>query len=517
MRPNTGNQLPASRRIKRRRGIALVLILGMLAITIAVSYSLMRLQTQTILLQNNAQTNELARRAAEAGLVQAIRKMHFDAWSGVGTTLTGNFDSQSSYSVSYTAGDASLTSGSPDYAEYPYRVTVTSTGTALNNGDSALPTSYTMTAVLRLVRQSLNSTATPSRWSTLNGYTCYQWNSDSSAHDVDLELPFQIEGNSCFLGKLRLAKDCIDDSSARQRYLQDLKLMKDETARDYRPFTGTVALGMGRQDSGTSGELTGWLGLTVNTAAPVNSNPVNYVNAPATYRLYPGGPVYSVGSLSGSQIGQTIAPNVLTNPLGIYKATGAVKIRNGTKLTGVLFHDSTTDDIQLEGTGNEIHGVNLLIDGQSQTYQLPAAMVRNDLQFDDGAGATVRGLVMVWDEFRVREGSQANVFNLQGRLFANYLDFDARTQWNDVGSWTIAHLEFQLQYITVLGIYVSGVKYFPDWLDQSSYNLDAPPKITLKPPSGISYHWPDWTQPIYTKGSGESGLRWNIVSWRDGS
>ena len=82
--------------------MALILILGMLAITIAVSYSLMRSQVQTTLLQTNAQTNSLARQAAAAGLNQAIRKMSYDGWAGVGVTLTGTVDSQSSYSVTHT-------------------------------------------------------------------------------------------------------------------------------------------------------------------------------------------------------------------------------------------------------------------------------------------------------------------------------------------------------------------------------------------------------------------------------
>lgn len=503
---------------RRRRGIALVLILGMLAITMAVSYALMRSQTQTTLLQNNAQTNQLARSAAEAGLLRALRMMHFDSWTGVGTTLSGNFDGQSSYVVSYSAGDASLTSGSPNYAEYPFRVTVTSTGTARNAGDSTLPTNYTMTAVVKLARQALNTTATPSRWSTMNGYTCYQWNSDSSARDVDVDVPIQIEGNTCILGRLKFAKGSMQDALPRERYLKDLKLMKDETGRDYRPFTGIVTLGTDRQESSTASELTSWLGLTVTDAAPVNSHPVNYVNAPATYRLFPGGPAYTVGGLSGSLAGQTIAPNVLTNPLAIYKASGNIKIKDGTRITGVLFLDGASDDVRIEGIGNEIQGVDLLIDGHSQVYQLPAAMVRDDLVFQGGAAANVRGLIMVWDVFRLNEGSQADTFNIQGRLFANYLKLFYRTEWKNMSDWTLALSDFELQYIVdaVLGTYISGIKYFPDWLDQSSYDLNAPPKITLKPPAGISYHWPDWSQPIYTKASGESGLRWNIVSWRDG-
>ena len=54
-------------------------------------------------------------------------------------------------------------------------------------------------------------------------------------------------------------------------------------------------------------------------------------------------------------------------------------------------------------------------------------------------------------------------------------------------------------------------------MDLSTFDLQAQPRITFQPPSNISYHWPDWSQPIYTKAAGDAYLRWNIVSWKDGT
>jgi Tfp pilus assembly protein PilX len=505
---------------RRRRGMALILILGMLAITIAVSYSLLRSQVQTTLLQTNTQTNNLARQAAETGLNYAIRKLTTDSWGGVGTTLTGNVDSQSSYSVSYAAGDASLLSGDPNYSELPFRVTITSTGTALNSGDNTLPTTYTMSAVLQLVRRGLNTSATPSLWSAMNGFTCVQWNSSSTVWTVNVDAPVQFQGPTCFLGKMQFQKlslDPTDDNSdSRKDYIKDLKKKFTDTGVDYRHFTDDVSLGNGRQDADTKGDIE-WLGVSVNFVPTIGSDPVSYANAPSTYKLYAGGPAYTVPNLVGTYgstpTGQTIVASTTANPLGIYKAGGTVNFKTGTKFTGVLFSDGSSDEVRLDGTGVEINGLNLpALSNSSTVYQLPASMIRNNLVVKNNSVSLVRGLVINWENFVVDSGGQNTAFNLQGRLFAEDLDIAARTEWTAVSNlnWTLQRTLFRAQ--TAI-----GTKYYPDWMDASVFNLQAPPKIKFQPPSSITYHWPDWSQPIYTKATGDAYLRWNIVSWKDGT
>src|SRR6185295_6520423 len=112
----------------------------------------------------------------------------------------------------------------------------------------------------------------------------------------------------------------------------------------------------------------------------------------------------------------------------------------------------------------------------------------------------------------IDSGSQNTAFNLQGRVFTEDFDIAARTEWTAVSNlnWTLQHTLFALQSAI-------GIKYYPDWMDASTFALRARPKIVFQPSSNISYHWPDWSQPIYTKAAGDSYLRWNIVSWKDGS
>src|SRR2546430_9067956 len=131
--PHRFRRIPPHRlhRLYRPRGIAVVMVLGLLAITIAISYATLRGQgTTTQLARNNSRSLE-ARAAARSGIAAALRKISENAWGGVGSTLNSGVTANSSYFVTFTTGDEKLLPGStdPPYSEWPYRLTIDSTGT----------------------------------------------------------------------------------------------------------------------------------------------------------------------------------------------------------------------------------------------------------------------------------------------------------------------------------------------------------------------------------------------------
>src|SRR5262245_55929518 len=90
----------------RPRGIAVVMVLGLLAITIAVSYATLRGQGTTTQLARNGSRSLEARAAARSGISAALRAMSENAWGGVSTTLSSNVTANSWYQVTYTTGDS---------------------------------------------------------------------------------------------------------------------------------------------------------------------------------------------------------------------------------------------------------------------------------------------------------------------------------------------------------------------------------------------------------------------------
>src|SRR5687767_12363520 len=109
------------------RGIATVLVLGILAIAVALSYSVMRSQTTAVQIQTNTRHIAGARLAAMTGMAAALRKMHELSWTGVATGFNANINGTQRYTVSYATGDSSLLPADPNYSDYPFRVTVTAT------------------------------------------------------------------------------------------------------------------------------------------------------------------------------------------------------------------------------------------------------------------------------------------------------------------------------------------------------------------------------------------------------
>ena len=112
------------RRRLSRRGLSVVVVLSLLSITLALSYSLVRTQTTAVLLQSNVARLQQAQAAAESGAMVALRQLHQANWGGVNSTFREDVGPNSWFTVAYTAGDAALSPGDDDYAEYPFRVTV---------------------------------------------------------------------------------------------------------------------------------------------------------------------------------------------------------------------------------------------------------------------------------------------------------------------------------------------------------------------------------------------------------
>src|SRR3982750_4035209 len=108
---------PSSRRRPPRslrpRGMAIVLVLGILAMTLAISYATLRGQATTAELARNKNRGSNARVAAQSGLAAALQKMSSDNWSGISSTLRSNVTNNAWYQVTFTTGDSKLASTDP--------------------------------------------------------------------------------------------------------------------------------------------------------------------------------------------------------------------------------------------------------------------------------------------------------------------------------------------------------------------------------------------------------------------
>ncbi len=507
--PSQASSTPVS----RRRGVAVLLVLGMLAMTLALSYASLRGQATVAQLANNLGRGEAARLAAESGVFTALRRMSEGTWAGVTVPFSGNLSADTWYEVSFATGDAQLTPADPQYGEFAYRVTITSVGYSSDPGQPTVRAIHKIDAIVQLARRTI--LAEPAGWSDLEPLTVHQWGNRL----IVTQFPLRIAGPVQLLGTLNLFPEYPLSTNPEERYFQDLEKMRVDSLGDHRPYNGPVNIAKNRQTQETLEDLQD-LSVSVIDSAASTTPPVAYPVTVLTYKLYPGGKSYTIPILqalyTSSLQNRTIVPDPVANPLGIYRSHNSLAIYNDVHIQGTIISTGTTPDIQVHGTDVTIDGVNLApLEGSTQNYQLPVALIKDDLRFHGTSDARVTGLAMVYDEFELKEGPKTAKFDLTGQLMTAGLAIRGRSEIALLGAleWETQHSLFLLQY----PLLPSEKKYFPVWMQEQSGVTYAPLLKVQRDASGVKYHWQDWTQPVYQKDPTDQGLRWNLIRWSEGT
>lgn len=508
--PRTGLGKRAARRRRARQGISVLVVLLLLSTTLALSYAILRSQGTALQLQDNATLHLSARQAAMSGIAVGLKKMHDTSWDGVDSSLSGTVRSHCTFKVDFRTGDPSLTSSSPDYSEYPYRVSLVSTGTATDAGDTNRSATYRVRAVVRLIPRKLPDE--PSEWFSMTTNTVHQYNKTGS---VTLAVPCRIEGTIRSYGKWDFPAECKWGSTEETDYLRDLNSMRLAGMGDYRPFDRQMTLPFSKQPSGLIDAITA-LGITPNDLTMSPADDWDFPANVRTYQIYPGGKTYSVSAppLSHYLWSTTLQPHPMTNPLGIFGRDGSVALGDNVTVQGTLLQSSNGGNIVFSGRSVQITPLDLpAIYPDTRPVQLPVVMARRDFQIAAGAQGSITGLVAAWRQFDVATDHQgASSVEMACRIVAQDLHIHGLDEWKSVSSfwWQWLYALYYLQQS-------AGDKFFPRWLKTVS-GLDYSPRIVIRPDTrSINYHYP-WlstSNPIYVAHPDDGGLRWEVVDWTE--
>lgn len=395
-----------------RRGIAVLLVLLLLTLTLALSYATVRTQNTAMMIQLNSDRRAAAQQAAVTGMAIAVKKMQQSNWAGFGSTINGTLSSTDSYSVTYTYGDPSLTSGSPDYNDYAFRGTLSVTGKSTDLANPQDVATYQISTVVRLVPRMLSTE--PSDWSTMQQYTVYQ----TANQPFEIDIPCQLSGPVRIQGALKIAPDYPTDSTAWTRYLTDLNGMRSGGYSDFRPFTGPVRYVSGIIDSKYLTALTTNLGVTATSliANPAGSDWVQ-PSSFSTYQIYPGGPTYTVPLVTNNLQSATLGPDPMSNPLGVYFYNGNLTIKSNVTIQGTLI---CKGDLVIDGTNVHFEPVEMPgLFGAGTTSRLPAIICKNLTIKNTLTSGNVDGLIAVFDTFTFNTASETQTFPIVGRVITN--------------------------------------------------------------------------------------------------
>jgi hypothetical protein len=499
---NTAARRPRRTR-GRRSGIAIILVLAMIAMTMTVSYSLLRSQTAQLKSSSGSELRLDAREAALSGMSAALRKMNQTSWSGADSTFTGSLSNTQTYSVTFTTGDDAILTTDANAAEWPYRVTITATGYAADAAVSTVPTTYQVQAVATLIPKGASPNPTP--WSTMQSYVLYQTGTD----DNTLQLPFRVEGPVRLQGSMTsFCATYPAPTPCRSQYLTDLNVMRTMGYGDHRPFTGPIYLPTSSTSSTIRNLLTNNLGVTLNNMSSSSSSGWSAPQNVSSYQLYPGGRSYTIPTLATTVSGVTLQPDPRTNPAGMFFRNGDVTLGNNTTIVGTVI---SSGKVKLTGTNISLQAYSLPpLNGQSTNYQLPAIVATSDLVLDDGATTTVSGTVATFTKFSAVAGTQSSQLDLQGRLICRQMEILSRDEWS-LGSfwWSLAWNWFKAQEDDN-----GGQKYVPPYM--TGWGMDYQPKIKIAAaPAPTNQQWFTPGTPLYAVGSGDGGLRWSVIRMKE--
>ena len=542
---------------RTRRAMATLVVLLLISVTLAMSYSIMRSQGTAVAIQANANLTAEARQAAITGLTLGLKTMHDGDWAGVDSPVSGSLGSYQGYQVTYTTGDDSLGEDDPDYEEYPYRVTLLSTGWAADPGDASRTATHRAKAVVRLVPRKLSDE--PEDLDEIRRHTVYQ----SGMGVFKVNVPFRIEGPVRIQKTLDLAKVGFFEpwyawpEAARVRYLTDLEAMRQASLGDFRPFTGTLSLPYNLQQAGLIDLLNTSMDVSTNNVASDSIDDWDYPSQIPTYRIYPGGKTYSAKLLGSTLRYVELKPEVETNPLGIYYRDGAVSIQDNVKIEGtILTPGSGGRDLYVRGYNIHLQPHDLPpLYGSEAAVQLPTAVIGDDLIIYPESYASIAGLMVMGDDIEIKEDAQegpatyfvgashsgwrldeflratmSNYFPEQidrliragcvelngapagpehvlqsgqrvrvlrrvmiGTIVAKDVKIDGREDWFMSSSTWSGLYDDFLDQVEE----EDGTAFFPLWLGDEE-GLTTVPDYGIRPdPNNVHYHWQNQNDPIY--------------------
>ncbi|MBM4003681.1 MAG: hypothetical protein FJ295_10400 [Planctomycetes bacterium] len=507
---------------RRRRGAALLLMLGLFAIAIGLAYSMARSQLTSALIQKNSSRAQSARLAAMQATSLALRSIQDGSWpgfvSGNEFTVHGSWSKDQSYAIRYTAGDSRINAAHPEYAYQPYRVTILASATVIDETDIRLRATHAIRTVVQLVPEK--TPAEPPGWSDQQSYRVYQYAS-GIANQFHVEFPLHIDGPTRIRSPLTI---CGPDGGAidsKKKYLRDLRKMRAAGLPDFRPFSQSVTLPVALTDLLTLALVTNTLRVTVNDrtldthASQLSDYGLN--SGHISYRIYPAGPLYSAVVLPSLLQNTTIQPDPAANPLGLCVATTDLTIGANVTVRGTIV--GLGNVTFASGTSDLEAAFMMPLADSTVPLRLPTLAVSGNATVVDGARVSLRGLMFVGAAFRCPvAGQSTTAFSLKGRLVTQEFQVLPRLEFNQSDKWW----EDRVDEFNDVKL-IEGTDYFPVWLE-SNYGLETAPSIKFEPPdTALNYHWKKGPDTLYEPLSTDSGgtsngqatLRWSVVSMRD--
>lgn len=290
----------------------------------------------------------------------------------------------------------------------------------------------------------------------------------------------------------------------RRRLFRDLSVTHLSGGNDQRPFAGQVSLPFASQGTETADELQTMLETTIHDEPIVAtqgdwSKPTSF--APTSYQVYEKGENYTPVALTSNTLANTTLSPDAANPLGIFTCDVDLTIGSNVNIQGTLI---CKKKVVFDGANIQIAPVTMPpTDVTYSGLRIPTIVSGGTISVRDGVSASVVGLVISFEKFKVEAGGYSTEFELVGSLVCTTgFIIEKRTEWDSY------------DFKTGVKSFMNQPTHtrFPDYLN--SVGLSPEPKIIIRPTvSAYQYHWvdPDSPDPLYLPSGANSNFEFELI------
>lgn len=396
-----------------RSGVALLLVVAALGLTVVLTFGLLRSQSTTIQLRHNAQRGAEALDAARAGAAAALQQMQSPDWRGVGDVPARTLREDGTGTLSYRVKYEPVTSASGlsvTEAELPFCIGVVATGEWTPKGSSGAAVRRTVKVPVRLQPRHPGGAQSPGQPASVSDLKPNPANYDTlqthalvatgQGTSLNFDPGTRWEGPLWLRDQMTLFGDPQWSSSVRDTMLQETGALwppgaNGTPAPHPAPLTGPIRL-QASPLSGMSSDMSR-LQVSWTSGQVLPTIPAFDFGQFSEYRIFDKGFAYQAEPLSGTLSGITLRPSA-ANPLGIFYRSGNLAIGSDVVVQGTLVCTGT-----ITVTGQRVALCSDNRRNEAGQPRLPdaerwprcPAVVCQNLHFDRSARALIEGAVLV--------------------------------------------------------------------------------------------------------------------------
>ena len=398
-------------RTANRRGLALLVVMVALSMSLVLTISFLRTRSTMLLLNQNSSYRDLALQAAHTGAAVALEHIQAPDWQGVDEMLKYQVQSNGLGTTSYEITYFPLTSTGQSQlpSDNAFQLVILSKGIWQSADSDDERVERFVQVVARLKPRVCDGSPdtdfgladdvspNPDDYDTIQSYAVF---ASRGSNSLVCDPGHRIEGDLWLAKRLRLFETPNWRDAVRDQVLEEIgtKYVVPGSPPAFRhphPLAGSITFGTSPRRSQEGDLALAAIPWTQSQTTPQLSSPTP--SQWDTYRLYEGGFEYNAVQL-GWQVSDQVLEPTPDNPLGVFYRSGNIRLEDNVTIRGTLV---ASGEVTFDGNSISISGYNwrgddgqAIVLGSGDWPRLPAIVAKR-VSFEPDVRAVIDGAIVV--------------------------------------------------------------------------------------------------------------------------